>query len=69
MLTVARGCRSLMLFGATGYGLRTGVLSALGRILQAATPLLFGVVLDRFGVAAALFVSAWRPWPFSSRLA
>lgn len=57
MLTVAKGVLPLTLFGAAGYGLRTGVLSAPGRLLQAAAPLLFGVVLDRFGVAAALLVS------------
>ena len=57
MLTVARGVLPLTLFGATDYGLRTGVLSAPGRVLQATAPLLFGVVLDRFGVAAALLLS------------
>ena len=57
LLTVAKGVLPLTLFGAAGYGLRTGVLSAPGRVLQAAAPLLFGVVLDRFGVVAALLVS------------
>ncbi len=57
MLTVAKGVLPLTLFGAAGYGLRTGMLSAPGRVLQAAAPLLFGVVLDRFGVVAALLVS------------
>ncbi|MFK4046191.1 hypothetical protein ACI2KH_14635 [Roseomonas mucosa] len=57
MLTVAKGVLPLTLFGAAGYGLRTGVLSAPGRVLQAAAPLLFGIVLDRFGVVAALLVS------------
>ena len=57
ILTVAKGVLPLTLFGAAGYGLRTGVLSAPGRLLQATAPLLFGVALDRFGVAAALLVS------------
>ena len=57
MLTVAKGMLPLTLFGAAGYGLRTGVLSAPGRVVQATAPLLFEVVLDRFGVAAALLVS------------
>ncbi len=57
MLTVARGVLPLALFGSDGYGLRTGVLSAPGRVLQAAAPLLFGVVLDRLGVEAALLLS------------
>lgn len=58
MLTVAKGVLPLTLFGAAGYGLRTGMLSAPGRVLQAAAPLLFGVVLDRFGLVAALIVSS-----------
>jgi MFS family permease len=57
MLTVAKGVLPLALFGAAGYGLRTGVLSAPGRLLQAAAPLVFSVVLDRFGVDAALLLS------------
>ncbi len=57
MLTIAKGVLPLALFGAAGYGLRTGVLSAPGRILQAAAPLLFGVVLDGQGAGAALLVS------------
>ena len=57
MITVAKGVLPLALFGATGYGLRTGVLSAPGRVLQAAAPLLFGVVLDRYGAGAALLLS------------
>lgn len=57
MLTVAKGMLPLTLFGAAGYGLRTGVLSAPGRVIQATAPLLFEIVLDRFGVAAALLVS------------
>ena len=57
MLTVAKGVLPLTLFGAAGYGLRTGVLSAPGRVLQAAAPLVFGVILDRLGVGAALLLS------------
>ena len=57
MLTIAKGVLPLTLFGAAGYGLRTGVLSAPARVLQAAAPLLFGVVLDRLGVTAALVLS------------
>jgi hypothetical protein len=54
MLTIARGTLPLALFGPTGYGLRTGLLSAPARILQGAAPVLFGVVLDRGGPVAAL---------------
>jgi MFS family permease len=57
MLTIARGTLPLALFGPTGYGLRTGILSAPARILQGGAPLLFGVVLDQGGPLAALLLS------------
>lgn len=57
MLTIARGTLPLALFGPTGYGLRTGILSAPARILQGSAPLLFGIVLDRGGPLAALLFS------------
>ena len=57
LLTIARGTLPLALFGPAGYGLRTGLLAAPARILQGAAPLLFGLVLDRGGPAAALLLT------------
>ncbi len=57
MLTIARGTLPLALFGAAGYGLRTGLLAAPARILQGGAPLLFGLVLDRGGPRAALLLT------------
>ena len=57
MLTIARGTLPLALFGAAGYGLRTGLLAAPARILQGAAPLLFGLVIDRGGPFAALLLT------------
>lgn len=57
LLTIARGTLPLALFGAAGYGLRTGILAAPARILQGAAPLVFGLVLDRGGPWAALMLS------------
>jgi MFS family permease len=57
MLTIARGTLPLALFGAAGYGLRTGILAAPARILQGGAPLLFGLVLDRGGPLTALLLS------------
>jgi MFS family permease len=57
MLTIARGTLPLAMFGAAGYGLRTGILSAPARILQGGAPLLFGLVLDRGGPLPALLLS------------
>jgi hypothetical protein len=42
----------LALFGPRGYGLRSGLLSAPARMLQAAAPFLFGLLLDRVGLGA-----------------
>jgi MFS family permease len=55
--TIARGTLPLALFGPAGYGLRTGVLAAPGRILQGGAPLLFSLVLDRGGPYLALLLS------------
>jgi len=56
MLTIARGTLPLALFGAAGYGLRTGLLAAPSRILQGGAPLLFSLVLDKGGPRYALAV-------------
>ena len=58
MLTIARGTLPLALFGAAGYGLRTGILVAPTRILQGGAPLLFQIVLDDAGPYAALALSS-----------
>jgi MFS family permease len=57
MLTIARGTLPLALFGAAGYGLRTGLLAAPARILQGGAPLLFSLVLDNYGPYHALLLS------------
>jgi hypothetical protein len=51
MITIAKGTLPLALFGPQGYGLRSG-LSAPARMLQAAAPFLFGLLLDRIGIGA-----------------
>jgi MFS family permease len=52
MITIAKGTLPLALFGPRGYGLRSGLLSAPARMLQAASPFLFGLLLDRVGIGA-----------------
>jgi MFS family permease len=54
MLTIAKGTLPLALFGSAGYGLRTGLLSAPARVAQAGAPLLFGLLLDRFGTGVLI---------------
>ncbi len=58
MMTIARGTVPLALFGAAGYGVRTGLLAAPARILQGGAPLLFSLVLDRGGPRHVLLLSA-----------
>jgi MFS family permease len=52
VLTIAKGTLPLALFGPVGYGVTQGLIAGPGRVLQAASPLLFGYVLDRYGVNA-----------------
>jgi predicted MFS family arabinose efflux permease len=58
MVTIARGTLPLALFGSAGYGLRTGMLAAPGRVTQALAPILFGLALDRGGPWLALALSS-----------
>jgi Major Facilitator Superfamily len=63
LLTIARGTVPLALFGPVNYGARTGLLGAPARAAQAASPLLFGLLLDSMGawvlaVSAGLCLSA-----------
>jgi MFS family permease len=51
MITIAKGTLPLV-FGPHGYGLRSGLLSAPARTLQAAAPFLFGLLLDEAGITA-----------------
>ena len=52
VMTIANGTLPLQLFGATGYGLRQGVLMMPARFMQAAAPFVFDVLLSRFGTGA-----------------
>jgi MFS family permease len=57
LLTIAKGTLPLAIFGPVGYGLRSGILGAPARAAQAASPLVFGLLIDRMGVDV-LFISA-----------
>ncbi len=52
ILTIARGTVPLALYGAQDYGYRLGILGAPARIAQAGAPLLFGLLMERFGTGA-----------------
>jgi MFS family permease len=57
MITIAKGTLPLAIFGAVGYGHRQGLLSVLGRGMQAIAPFTFGVVLEAHGPRIALGLS------------
>ena len=57
LITIAKGTLPLALFGVAGYGARQGVLAVAQRIMQAAAPFLFGLLLDGGGPQAALGLS------------
>lgn len=57
IMTIAKGVLPLAIFGAGGYGQRLGVLMVPTRIVQAATPFLFALLIERWGLGA-LAVSA-----------
>jgi predicted MFS family arabinose efflux permease len=52
ILTIAKGTLPLVIFGAQGYGQLQGWLMLPARVAQAMAPWLFGIALDRWGVAA-----------------
>jgi MFS family permease len=57
LITIAKGTLPLALFGASGYGARQGMLAVAQRIMQAAAPFVFAVVLESHGAGAALSLS------------
>ena len=57
ILTIARGTVPLAVFGPEHYGYRLGLLGAPARITQAGAPLVFGLLIDRFG-SNVLYVSS-----------
>jgi len=58
ILTIARGTVPLSIFGAENYGYRLGLLGVPTRIATAAAPLLFGILIDKFGAGVLVFSSA-----------
>jgi predicted MFS family arabinose efflux permease len=57
ILTIARGTVPLAMFGPENYGYRLGLLGAPSRVAMAAAPLLFGILIERYGVGALVFSS------------
>ncbi|MCA6123682.1 MFS transporter [Bradyrhizobium sp. WSM 1704] len=58
ILTITRGTLPLILFDHRSYGTLAGRLIVPSFILPAAAPLIYAIVIDRVGNAAALYLSA-----------
>lgn len=58
MQTIAKGTLPLAVFGPAGYGGRQGLIAAPGRILQAGTPVGFGLLLAAWGVVSTAAIVA-----------
>ncbi len=56
IVTIARGTVPLSLFGPQNYGYRLGIIGAPARMLQGVSPLLFALMIERWG-AGVLIVS------------
>ncbi len=68
MITIAKGTLPLAIFGPVGYGRRNGLLSVPARMALSAAPFVFGVLLDRMGVAAMLVSAGLSLAAFASLL-
>lgn len=69
VLTIAKGTLPLVLFGVKNYGARQGLLMAPARFVQALSPWLFGLALDRFGGGALWFSAALGALAFVALMA
>jgi predicted MFS family arabinose efflux permease len=58
ILTIAKGTLPLAFYGPVGYGQRQGWIVAPSRIAQAFSPLVFGVLVERWGAGALWFSGA-----------
>jgi hypothetical protein len=58
LIIIAKGTLPLALFGPEGYGARLGLLAVSQRLMTAAGPFSFALVLEGYGVHAAIALSA-----------
>lgn len=56
--TIAKGTLPLALFGPQGYGARQGLISAPGRVAQAFSPVVFGLLMERHGLGVLWLTAA-----------
>jgi len=68
LFTIAMATLPLALFGARGYGARQGWLMFPARLLQAGSPWLFGLALDRHGAGSLWITSGLALLAFAALL-
>lgn len=69
VLTIAKGTLPLVFFGPHGYGARQGWLMMPARVALAVSPFLFGLVIERLGLAAMWLSAALGATVFGALLA
>lgn len=69
VLTIAKGTLPLVFFGPHGYGARQGWLMMPARIALAVSPFVFGLVIERLGLAAMWLSAALGATVFGALLA
>ena len=69
VMTIAKGTLPLRLFGAHGYGLRQGWITAPARLLQGAAPFVFDLALTRYGAGAMALTATLSLLSFAVLLA
>lgn len=68
IVTIARGTLPLAIYGPVNYGYRLGVLGAPSRVAQAAAPLAFGLMIERWGAGVLYVTSALSLFAFAALL-
>lgn len=58
VMTIANGTLPLKYFGPGGYGMRQGLLMAPARLIQASAPLVFDLLLSRYGLGSLAMTAA-----------
>jgi predicted MFS family arabinose efflux permease len=52
ILTIAKGTLPLVIFGPSGYGHRQGIIMIPSRFAQAGAPLIFAILIERYGIGS-----------------
>jgi len=68
IITIAKGTLPLAIFGPDGYGRRLGYLAAPARFGQAASPFIFALLMESYGMGALLITGGLHVLAFAALL-